>query len=498
MRRIGFITVSEIADGKFYAQLDGSIISLVTDPVALANYTGAGHDNDQIWEPNTNTLPPRGAPVVVILSYRLIPLPRRLRPPRQPMRLRPRHEQFPGCESPTGSGGAANWPTSAPIECELRLSFQHRIYFTDNLFDASNPLLGEVLCRDSATPAKALVVMDEGLHRAQPGLTAAIEERFARLGSAATLANPPLILGGGEELKNSGDGVAAIHAAIDRQELDRHSYVLAIGGGALLDVAGLAAATAHRGLRLVRVPTTTLSQADSGVGVKNGINAFGQKNFIGTFAVPAAVINDFALLASLPEREKRAGFSEAVKVACLQDAEFFAWLEQNAPALRALEPQPLRRLIHHCAELHVRHIAGGGDPFELGAARPLDFGHWSAHKLEQIPGAAIAHGEAVAIGIALDVAYARRAGFLGATDAERVLSLPEALGFALYVKELEQRDEAGQSLVLRGLEEFRRDLGGSLTLTQLQGIGQSFQLNRMDETLVAEAIEELRQRSASC
>lgn len=98
-----------------------------------------------------------------------------------------------------------------------------------------------------------------------------------------------------------------VHEAIDRHHIDRHNYVLAIGGGALLDMVGLAAATAHRGVRHIRLPTTTLAQADSGVGVKNGINAFGKKNFVGTFSPPYAVINDFAFLDSLSDRDRRAG-----------------------------------------------------------------------------------------------------------------------------------------------------------------------------------------------
>src|SRR5262249_47001338 len=156
-----------------------------------------------------------------------------------------------------------------------------------------------------------------------------------------------------------------------------------------------AAATAHRGIRLVRVPTTTLSQCDSGVGVKNGINAFNKKNFIGTFAPPFAVINDFQLLTTLGPRDKRAGYAEAVKVACVRDAPFFEALEHDARSLDEFEPHAMRRLIRRCAEIHINHIVNGGDPFESGSARPLDFGHWAAHKLEHLSDFRIRHGEAV-------------------------------------------------------------------------------------------------------
>ncbi len=257
---------------------------------------------------------------------------------------------------------------------------------------------------------------------------------------------------------------------------------------------GLAAATAHRGIRHVRLPTTTLSQADSGVGVKNGINAFGKKNFIGTFAVPAAVINDFAFLRSLSPRDKRAGYSEAVKVACIRDGAFFAALEKDAARLAGFESEAMRRLIYRSAQLHVDHIAGNGDPFELGSARPLDFGHWAAHKLEQISDYAIRHGEAVALGLALDVTYSQIAGLLPEQDAARILQLLESLGFSLYANEFRNTDSEGQMMVLRGLEEFRLHLGGQLTVTLLRGIGQAMEAHEMDQALVGDAIQSLQRR----
>jgi 3-dehydroquinate synthase len=256
----------------------------------------------------------------------------------------------------------------------------------------------------------------------------------------------------------------------------------------------LAAATAHRGVRHVRIPTTTLSQDDSGVGVKNGINAFGKKNFIGTFAPPFAVINDFDLLASLPDRDKRAGYVEAVKVALIRDSAFFNQIERDADALAAFEPEAMQRLITRSAELHMNHIATSGDAFEFGSARPLDFGHWSAHKLEQISDYRIRHGEAVAIGIALDVIYARAMGYLDALSAERILVLFEQLGFELFANELLHEDSSGELVVLKGLEEFREHLGGQLTITLLQGVGRGFEVHEMDANAVLAALRELHTR----
>jgi 3-dehydroquinate synthase len=306
------------------------------------------------------------------------------------------------------------------------------------------------------------------------------------------LVRPPLLVCGGESAKNSPTIINEIHAHLDRHHIDRHSYLIAVGGGALLDVAGFAAATAHRGVRHVRIPTTTLGQADSGVGVKNGINAFGKKNFVGTFAPPYAVINDFKLLETLESADKRGGYIEAVKVACIRDAQFFAELEAGAEKLSAFEPEAMKHLIRRCAELHLEHIATGGDPFEMGSARPLDFGHWAAHKLEQLSRFALSHSDAVAIGIALDVIYSRNLGLLDGSSATRILELIRKLGFRLYADELLSANDAGQLKVLAGLEEFREHLGGQLTITLLKEIGQGVEVHSMETAKIIEAIHELR------
>jgi 3-dehydroquinate synthase len=248
-------------------------------------------------------------------------------------------------------------------------------------------------------------------------------------------------------------------------------------------------------VRLVRIPTTTLSQADSGVGVKNGLNAFGQKNFIGTFAPPFAVINDFSLLATLAPRDKRSGFVEAVKVACIRDAKFFDEIERDAEKLAAFESGAMKRLIRRCAELHLDHIATNGDPFEAGSARPLDFGHWSAHKLEQLSHFNISHGEAVAIGIALDVIYSRETGLLNPPAAARILNLLETLGFKLFADELLNADNANLPAILSGLEEFREHLGGELSVTLLSEIGRGIEVHEMNPRPIAAAVAELRARA---
>jgi 3-dehydroquinate synthase len=383
------------------------------------------------------------------------------------------------------------------IERTVTVNWRHQVWFTQNIFDAENATLRDVLVNaEERGPRKVLLVLDEALAVARPTLAREIEAYFKTHADVLNLVVAPFVMEGGERTKNSYFHVSEVHSQIERYHIDRHSYLICVGGGALLDMVGLAAATAHRGIRHVRIPTTTLSQDDSGVGVKNGINAFGKKNFIGTFAPPFAVINDFQMLATLGERDKRNGFVEAVKVACIRDAEFFNQIETDADALRLFEPTAVQRLIHRCAELHLNHIATGGDPFEMGSARPLDFGHWAAHKLEQISEYRIRHGEAVAVGTALDCIYARGLGHLAAADCDRILRLLERLGFSLWASELLHADEDGKLVVLEGLEEFREHLGGELTITLLRAIGEGFEVHEMNVPKVLAAIHELRARAS--
>jgi len=382
------------------------------------------------------------------------------------------------------------------IQRSIQVSYQLRIHFTQNAFDPTNPVLRDILLNNEGQRThKALVVLDEALSVSQPELVRQIETYFAQ-SQRLKLVCPPLIVEGGERTKNSYFHVSEIHSQIDRHHIDRHSYLIGIGGGALLDMVGLAAATAHRGVRHVRIPTTTLSQADSGIGVKNGINAFGKKNFIGVFAPPFAVINDFQLLASLSPRDKRAGYIEAVKVALIRDKLFFEAIERDAAALRDLDPAAMERLIHRCAELHLNHIATAGDPFEFGSARPLDFGHWSAHKLEQLSEYRIRHGEAVAVGIALDTIYSRNMRYLDAASTERILGLIQLLGFDLCANEMLHAGNDDSLIVLEGLEEFREHLGGELAITLLKEIGRGFEVNEISLPRMIEAIYELKDRHA--
>lgn len=374
------------------------------------------------------------------------------------------------------------------IKQDIEVRFRYAVHFTNGLFDLQNPLLADVIGNESR--ANALFVVDHNVHRHHPDLLEAIAAYCGRHASALTLAGPPVLLPGGEAVKNDPVHVTAVHRAIHQAGLCRHSFVVGVGGGALLDAVGYAAATAHRGVRLVRVPTTVLAQNDAAVGVKNSVNAFGKKNFLGTFAPPHAVINDARFLRTLPDRDWRSGVSEAVKVALIKDAAFFNFLEAHARALADRDPAAMQTLIRRCAALHGEHIATSGDPFELGSSRPLDFGHWAAHKLEQLTDFRLRHGEAVAIGVALDTTYSYLAGMLDRTAWQRVLGTLVAVGFALYVPELGQHlDQPGdERCVLRGLAEFQEHLGGRLTVMLLQQIGQGVEVHALDPDIVRQSI----------
>ncbi len=373
------------------------------------------------------------------------------------------------------------------------ITYTYQVHFTAGLFQVDNPLLAEVVKADQEPgPKQLLAVVDSGLIKHHPGLLEQLST-YAKCYWDILVLEAPLVVPGGEEVKNDSALPELIHRAIDKAGLCRHSYVLAIGGGAVLDMAGFAAATAHRGLRLIRVPTTVLAQNDSGVGVKNGVNAFGKKNFLGTFAPPYAVLNDFSWLTTLDDRDWRSGISEAIKVALIKDAPFFAFIAAHAQPLVRRDMTAMRRLIYRCAELHLAHIATSGDPFETGSSRPLDFGHWAAHKLEQMTDYRLRHGEAVAIGIALDSVYSYLAGLLPQAELEQILEILEALGFDLYVPELAAR--LGQSwTIFQGLKEFNEHLGGQLTIMLLQRIGQGIEVHQVDEALYRHAIILLQER----
>lgn len=375
-----------------------------------------------------------------------------------------------------------------PIEQQIQMAMRYTVHFTRDLFVPHNPLLARIVHDEQGSPPRVLFVVDRGVVDHHPRLLPAIDTYCRH--TSLLQGGLPLLVPGGEAIKNDPTQIIRICEAVNAAGLCRHSYLAAIGGGAVLDAVGLAAALAHRGVRLIRVPTTVLAQCDSGVGVKNAINAFDKKNFLGSFAPPYAVLNDADFLTTLPPRDWRGGLAEAVKVALIMDADYFAFLEAHIAALVARDLGVMRQAIYRCAVLHCGHIARCGDPFELGSSRPLDFGHWAAHRLEALTCHRLRHGEAVALGIALDTTYSHLVGLLDEASWGRVIALLRQLGFALYIPELEWKLEAPDHprSLLRGLVEFREHMGGPLAVMLLRAIGEGVEVDEIDHELVRRSV----------
>ncbi|MFA6084605.1 3-dehydroquinate synthase [Mucilaginibacter sp.] len=371
------------------------------------------------------------------------------------------------------------------------VKFEYQVYFTAGIFNPVNTLLNDFFLNSatSASLRKILFVADSGVINAHPNLIDDIKKYFTSY-NTVRLVPDVLIVPGGEVVKNDEVYFNQVVEAVNTYGIDRHSYIAAIGGGSVLDMVGYAAAVSHRGIKHIRIPTTVLSQNDSGIGVKNGINYFSKKNFLGTFMPPAVVFNDENFLKTLSDRDWRSGISEAVKVAVLKDAAFFSWIEDNAATLVKRDMEAMNYLIWRCAQLHMEHIAGA-DPFESGSSRPLDFGHWSAHKLEYLSNFDVRHGEAVAMGIALDTVYSNLSGRLSSAESDRIIHALQSLGFDISHSLLQV--DAENSPILAGLEEFREHLGGQLTIMLLKAIGQGEEVHEIDTDILKRAGKKLNE-----
>ncbi|AOK32270.1 MULTISPECIES: 3-dehydroquinate synthase [Burkholderia] len=365
--------------------------------------------------------------------------------------------------------------------------YEYPVCFTRHAFEPANAVLAELIrVRADDTKAHVLFAVDSGIVAARPEYIDAIEQYAAVYSDVFELVRPAWIVCGGEAAKQELNEIETLYAHTKNFGLCRHSYVVAVGGGAVLDAIGYAAATAHRGIRLIRMPSTVLGQNDAGVGVKNAVNWHGRKNFVGTFAPPFAVVNDFDLLRSVPAADQRAGIAEAIKVALIRDRRFFDQLHRARHALASLTPHEMEQMIVRCAELHLEQIRNSGDPFERGSARPLDFGHWSAHKLEEISCHRLRHGEAVAIGIALDVLYSRRLDMIGDDVADVIFTTLQDIGFELDDVALDELD------VEQALSDFREHLGGQMCITLIKGIGEGIEVHSIDVDIMRDCISDLR------
>lgn len=373
------------------------------------------------------------------------------------------------------------------LDVPFAATYVHRLRFTEDIFGADQGVLAQLLEPAADQPARVQFWVDANVAETQPRLVERIEAFSRNHVERFVLENPIQLVPGGEAIKNDWQHILRMLEAMNRANLDRRSYVVVLGGGAVLDAVGFAASIAHRGIRLVRLPSSTLGQGDSGVGVKNGVNFFEKKNWLGNFATPWAVINDASMLDSLSDRDFICGFSESVKVALLKARGMFDDLCRFAGRIRRRDMEVAWPMLYDSARLHLDHITQGGDPFETQVARPLDFGHWSAHRLESMTGYRIRHGEAVAIGVAIDTVYSSLVLGLPSSDADRTLDCLHDLGLSLNDPALEATDD-----LFQGLEEFRQHLGGQFTLTMIDAVGHSVDVHEIDRQQMLRAIDRVR------
>jgi len=325
------------------------------------------------------------------------------------------------------------------------------------------------------TRRRTAVVRDEtvwALHGAR--LAAALE----RAGVAAL----PVIVAPGEQSK-SFEGLAEVSDRLLALELDRGDVITAFGGGVVGDLAGFAAAIYKRVIHFVQIPTTLLAQVDSSVGGKTAIDTARGKNLVGAFHQPRLVLADLDVLASLGEREMRAGYAEVIKYGLLGDFEFFEWLEANGPRVLAREPEALSRAVARSVGMKAEIVAE--DETEQGRRALLNLGHTFGHALEAETGygAALLHGEAVAAGMALAFRFSAAQGLCDGQDARRATAAITAAGLPASLAEVSQTPFDADRLV-RQMAQDKKAQGGKLTFILARGLGEAFVSKDVDPAAV--------------
>jgi 3-dehydroquinate synthase len=296
---------------------------------------------------------------------------------------------------------------------------------------------------------------------------------------------PVVEIGTGEAVKTL-DTLATVYRGFIDLNLDRDSFVLAIGGGVVCDLAGFAAATFLRGVRFGFVPTTLLAMVDASVGGKNGVNFDGYKNMVGLFAQPEAVWCDPTVLGSLPAREIGCGMAEIIKHAAIADAELFSLLEARRAAILDLDPDVITDLVYR--SVHIKAAIVARDERESGERRKLNFGHTFGHAVEKVTGAP--HGEAVARGMALAARLSCTIGHLGEADGRRLTALIEAYGLPTGIQGdpeplidalAKDKKRAGDQVHFVLLEALGRAVVAPVALTDLEALLRSPLMHRLSQ-----------------
>jgi len=334
-------------------------------------------------------------------------------------------------------------------------------------------LLGNAALLSGLAPGKhALVITDENV---APHWLAPLEGALAGK-SVRTLVLPP-----GEQEKNL-QRFGEVIEALAGLGASRDATVFALGGGVVGDLAGFAAACWMRGVRYVQLPTTLLAMVDSSVGGKTAVDLPSGKNLVGAFHQPAAVLADIATLATLPERELRAGLAEIIKYGAIFDVGFISWLERNIEALRARDPLALTEAIARSC----RHKAGvvARDEQEQGERLLLNFGHTFGHAFETELGyGGLLHGEAIAIGMVMAARLATQLKRAPAADVERLAALLRRAG--LPVAPPEGLEPAA---VVARMKLDKKAVSGMLRLILWRGIGRAEVMRDVPEAAILQVL----------
>jgi 3-dehydroquinate synthase len=268
--------------------------------------------------------------------------------------------------------------------------------------------------------------------------------------------------------------------------LDRQSFVLALGGGVVGDLAGFVAATYLRGLALVQVPTSLLAQVDSSVGGKVGVNLPQGKNLVGAFHQPRIVLADMDTLKTLPEHELRAGFAEVIKHGAIRDAEFFAWLERERNRILSLEPEAVAHAIRRCCEIKAEVVSA--DEREAGLRAILNFGHTIGHAMEAlVEYVGLLHGEAIALGMYCTAKLSVKRAGLAEQEAQRLCDLIEAAGLPTRLGEQFALDD-----LMAAMRLDKKARGGKLRFVLLKRLGEAVVSDAVTDADIEEVVNECR------
>ena len=374
------------------------------------------------------------------------------------------------------------------LEVKFDLPCEYSVKFTRDIFGDGNGLLAETLGADGKNEPQVLLAADRAVVEKTPGLGLKIGKYFKDRG--IKLAAKPYVVNGGEINKTNGmTTVRQITEVLADSGIGRDGFLIVIGGGAMIDAAGYAAATFNRGTRIVRVPTTLLMQCAGACLPSAGTNILNRKDASSVFTVPFASIVDFDFLKTLSAGQRGEGAAEAVKIAAAADAKFLAWIGENAQGISEGDDAALEELVRRSAALHVQALAKGKGATLRDAVRILESGLWSAHRIEALGRFRIPHGAALATGLCIDAAYSVAKGLVPEEDADLVgetLAKCGALnGIERIAPILERTDD-----ILRGIEEFRQHTGG---LPLFPGpLGKAVPVESVDMERMKTIIQDLR------